>query len=128
MPLNAPARSPRTVSVGSLSGSAAVVTIKAAPDIPARLWGGNAQEVEVNGFDYTLHLDISKLPTALPSLAVDQWTVVWNATSLTYERVAFTNLPVPGHTHPIQAITGVTISSAAPSGGADGDLWFQYTP
>jgi hypothetical protein len=40
------------------------------------------------------------------------------------------------HTHPVAEVTGlangatttITVSTAAPSGGADGDLWFQVAP
>lgn len=77
----------------SLAGS---IVLKAVADLPARLFGGNAQQVEVTGLDYTLHLDISKLPTSDVTLpAADNWTVVWNASTNTYKRVEFTDLPAP---------------------------------
>ena len=33
-----------------------------------------------------------------------------------------------GHTHAFSALTGVTVSTGDPSGGADGDIWIKYTP
>src|SRR3954468_14641342 len=82
----------------ALAGS---IVLKAVADLPARLYGGNAQQVEVTGLDYTLHLDISKLPTSDVALsAADNWTVVWNAATNTYKRVEFTDLPAPASTLP----------------------------
>jgi hypothetical protein len=69
--------------------------IKATPDLPARLFGGNAQAVEVTGLDYTLHLDISKLPDAGATVSANKWTVVWDEGQNLYQRVAFDQLPVP---------------------------------
>jgi hypothetical protein len=71
-----------------------IATIKAATDLPARLYGGNAQDVEISGLDYTLHLDLSKLPTSPAPTANDhKWTVVWDELANTYKRVEFTHLP-----------------------------------
>jgi hypothetical protein len=71
-----------------------VVTIKAAVDLPARLFGGNAQKVEVDALDYTLHLDLSKLPvSAAPTANAKKWTVVWDEVANLYKRVEFTSLP-----------------------------------
>jgi hypothetical protein len=67
--------------------------MRAVPDIPARLHGGNAQQVQVSGLDYTLHLDIAKLPESEAGLATGKWTVVWDELTNTYRRVEFTNLP-----------------------------------
>jgi len=69
------------------------VTIRAVTDIPARLVGGNAQTVVVDGLDYRLNLDISKLPQAPPGVSVGKFTVVWDSVDNTYKRVEFTELP-----------------------------------
>ena len=70
------------------SSAATPVTIKAATDIPARLIGGNAQSVEVRGLDYTLHLDLEKLPTSeAPEVNDGSWTVVWDEVENVYKRV-----------------------------------------
>ena len=101
-----------------------MTAIKAVTDLPARLYGGNAQEVEVSGLDYTLHLDIAKLPIVGSEGATDKWTVVWDENNHTYGRVEFTNLPAPNaawvtitgkpatfppsaHTHVIADTTGL---------------------
>jgi hypothetical protein len=71
-----------------------VVTIKAATDLPARLYGGNAQDVQIEGLDYTLHLDLSKLPRSEAPVANDKkWTVVWDELANVYKRVEFSHLP-----------------------------------
>ena len=68
--------------------------VKAVTDLPARLWGGNAQTVEVKGLDYTLHLDMSKLPPLGGlSSSEDKWTVIWDTTLDIYERVPLNMLP-----------------------------------
>ena len=70
------------------------LTIRAVTDLPARLYGGNAQAVEIDGLDYTLHLDLSKLPTSpAPTANSHKWTVLWDETANLYKRVEFTNLP-----------------------------------
>ena len=64
------------------------IVLKAATDLPARLFGGNAQTVEVSGLDYTLHLAIDKLPIGFTANTFSGlWTVVWNETANTYQRV-----------------------------------------
>jgi hypothetical protein len=71
-----------------------IATIKAVTDLPARLYGGNAQAVEVSGLDYTLHLDLSKLPvSAAPTANAHKWTVLWDEIANLYKRVEFTALP-----------------------------------
>jgi hypothetical protein len=87
-----PARSPRSFAppAGLSPGG---ITIKATSDIPARLWGGNAQNVEVNGFDYTLHLDMSKLPISTPTGSTGKWVAVWDSLANTYDRIEFTHIP-----------------------------------
>jgi hypothetical protein len=71
-----------------------IATIKAATDLPARLYGGNAQDVEISGLDYTLHLDLSKLPASpAPTSNDHKWTVVWDELANTYKRVEFSHLP-----------------------------------
>jgi len=71
-----------------------VYTITATTDLPARLFGGNAQAVEVSGLDYTLHLDLSKLPESeVPTSNDNKWTVVWDQAANLYKRVEFTSLP-----------------------------------
>jgi len=73
-----------------------VSIISAAVDIPARLWGGNAQSVEVTGLDYTLHLDYEKLPEIpAPSGREGIWAAIWDENQNIYQRVEFTHLP-PG--------------------------------
>jgi hypothetical protein len=91
----------------SLAGS---IVLKAVADLPARLYGGNAQEVTVTGLDYTLHLDISKLPTSAASPATGKWTVVWDALEDTYKRIEFTNLPA-GPTAPVITGGGIVFSA-----------------
>ena len=77
---------------GAMSGN--VSFIAAAVDIPARIFGGNAQKVEIDSLDYTLHLDIQKLPPGEnPMSSADKWTVVWNGADDIYERVPFNALP-----------------------------------
>ena len=108
-----PPRSPRTYVepdpladlLDGLPDDAPVYTIKTATDLPARLYGGNAQEVEVRGLDYTLHLDLEKLPESeAPTSNDGKWTVVWDETTNQYKRVEFTALPggvgVPGSPGP----------------------------
>ena len=64
------------------------LTIRAVTDLPARLYGGNAQAVEIDGLDYTLHLDLSKLPTSpAPTANSHKWTVLWDETANLYKRV-----------------------------------------
>lgn len=92
-------RSPRQYAIADgheVDGENTVagVTIVGAVDIPARLWGGNAQEVEINGLDYTLHLDLEKLPPGNPS-KVGQWVAIWDELQDTYKRLQFTDIP-PG--------------------------------
>jgi Collagen triple helix repeat (20 copies) len=96
-----------------------VVTIKTTTDLPARLYGGNAQTVAIDALDYTLHLDLSKLPVSPAPTANDhKWTVVWDQTLNQYLRVEFTNLPGGvGPTGP-QGATGPTgpAGSTGPQG------------
>lgn len=92
-----------------------VVTIKAAVDLPARLYGGNAQTVEIDALDYTLHLDLSKLPQSeAPTANAKKWTVVWDEVANLYKRVEFTSLP--GTVGPAGP-TGAT-GAAGPTGPA----------
>jgi hypothetical protein len=77
-----------------MSNRRPIATIKAVTDLPARLYGGNAQKVEVDALDYTLHLDLSKLPVSeTPVIDAHKWTVCWDETANTYKRVEFTHLP-----------------------------------
>jgi hypothetical protein len=100
------------------------VTIKAITDLPARLYGGNAQTVEIVALDYTLHLDLSKLPQSEAPTAYDQkWTVVWDQAANTYKRVELMTLRGPAGP---SGATG-TISTSPPSGGSPGDVWYQVT-
>lgn len=101
---------PLSTLLSALPGGGPVTTIKAVTDLPARLYGGNAQTVEVSGLDYTLHLDIEKLPIAEGGGAANKWTVVWDETNLIYGRVEFTNLPLPAHTHVISDTTGLQVA------------------
>jgi Chaperone of endosialidase len=82
-----------------MSNRRPIATIRTVPDLPARLYGGNAQTVEVTGLDYTLHLDYSKLPTVQPSGATGLWAALWDQNLQQYQRVEFTHLP-PGPTGP----------------------------
>ena len=123
-----PPRSPHTYTapdpladlLDGLPDDAPVYTIKTTGDIPARLYGGNAQEVEVRGLDYTLHLDLQKLPESeAPTVNDGKWTVVWDETANQYKRVEFTALPggvgPPGVAGP-QGVPG----PAGPQGGVVG--------
>jgi Chaperone of endosialidase len=100
-----------------------VPIIKATTDIPARLFGGNAQEVEVVGLDYTLHLDIEKLPkSGVPVLNDGKWTVCWDEAQNIYTRVEYSHLPggegTPGE-QGIQGSPGVQGQQGVP--GQKGD-------
>ena len=57
-----------------------VTTIKAVTDLPARLYGGNAQTVEVSA-SITRCISITRnLPDARADAAIGKWTVVWDRT------------------------------------------------
>jgi Collagen triple helix repeat (20 copies) len=85
---------PLAALVAELGDDMPVITINTTPDLPARLYGGNAQEVEVVGLDYTLHLDLEKLPESGVPVANDgKWTVCWDQALNTYTRVEYTHLP-----------------------------------
>lgn len=87
-----------------------VPIIKATTDIPARLFGGNAQEVEVVGLDYTLHLDIEKLPKSdAPVLNDGKWTVCWDEALNTYTRVEYSHLSTLVPSPPLLDITGAVV-------------------
>lgn len=74
--------------------AAPAYTINAVTDLPARLLGGNAQAVEVSGLDYTLHLDIEKLPES-DSNPVQHWVPVWDENTDIYKRFDLVNLEGP---------------------------------
>lgn len=74
----------------ALAGS---IVLKAVADLPARLLGGNAQQVQVTGLDYTLHLDISKLPETEATTVGDQWAPIWNESTGNYERLNLGKMP-----------------------------------
>lgn len=85
---------PLAALVAELGDDMPVITINTTPDLPARLYGGNAQEVEVVGLDYTLHLDLEKLPPSGVPVANDgKWTVCWDEALNTYTRVEYSHLP-----------------------------------
>lgn len=71
------------------------IVIKALADLPARMIGGTAIEIAIQGFDYRVNLDLEK-QTPAPSLdASKAWTVVWDENTNAYWRVAFDRLPAP---------------------------------
>jgi len=125
------------IVIGSdgLPGDGPVLVISTVPDLPARLWGGNAQTIEVSGLDYTIHLDLSKLPESeAPTENDGKWTVVWDEINNLYKRVEFTSLPggvgppgpqgEPGPPGP-QGPPGTGTGSGGTPAGADTQLQFN---
>jgi len=118
-----PPRSPRQYAIDDgyeVDAQNAVegVTIAAAADIPARLFGGNAQAVEIAGLDYTLHLDLEKLPTATPQGSVGQWVAVWDELQNIYTRIEFTHIP-PGPQGPVGPVGPIGPQGPKGDPGAD---------
>lgn len=68
----------------TISGS---ITIKAATDLPARLDGGAAIEVEIDGLNYTIHLDVKSLSILIDSRLTDRYVPVWDEVTQTYGRI-----------------------------------------
>lgn len=53
------------------------------------------------------------------ALILTTWPITRGGTGATTVQGARTNLGLKG---------AITISTASPTGGADGDIWFKYTP
>lgn len=71
------------------------VVVKALADLPARMLGGTGIQVNVQGFDYRIDLDIEELQVSPIGAANGKWTAVWDEVDSTYKRIQFTELPAP---------------------------------